>query len=67
MALGYSRTLRRCVYVETSVVSYLAARQSRDLLVAARQRVTASWRETRRPTFRFVCPPRQSNKRTQIP
>ncbi len=31
------------VYVETSVLSYLAARPSRDLVVAAHQRVTAEW------------------------
>jgi predicted nucleic acid-binding protein len=45
--------MKRRVYVETSVVSYLAARPSRDLLVAARQQITASWWETRRPTFRL--------------
>jgi predicted nucleic acid-binding protein len=31
------------VYVETSVFSYLAARPSRDLVVAAHQRLTADW------------------------
>lgn len=31
------------VYVETSVISYLAGRPSRDLVIAAHQRVTAEW------------------------
>ena len=31
------------VYLETSVISYLAARLSRDLVVAAHQQITAEW------------------------
>lgn len=31
------------IYIETSVVSYLTARSSRDLLVAARQEATREW------------------------
>jgi hypothetical protein len=31
------------IYVETSVVSYLVARPSRDLIVAAHQQLTAEW------------------------
>jgi predicted nucleic acid-binding protein len=31
------------VYIETSIVSYLTARPSRDLLVAAHQQLTAVW------------------------
>jgi hypothetical protein len=31
------------VYVETSIVSYLTARPSRNLIVAAHQRVTRDW------------------------
>lgn len=31
------------VYVETSVVSYLTARTSRDLVIAARQALTQEW------------------------
>lgn len=34
-------------YVETSVVSYLAARPSRDLVLAAHQEVTRDWWATR--------------------
>lgn len=43
--------MRPSVYVETSIVSYLAARPSRDLIVAARQQVTHIWWRERRPTF----------------
>ncbi len=39
------------IYIETSIVSYLAARQSRDLVTAACQRVTAEWWEDRRPEY----------------
>ena len=35
--------MKPVVYVETSVVSYLTARQSRDLVVAAYQEVTREW------------------------
>ena len=39
------------VYVETSIISYLAARPSRDLIVAARQQLTHTWWRDRRPMF----------------
>jgi len=39
------------VYVETSVISYLAARPSRDLVVAARQAITRDWWENQRRRF----------------
>ena len=39
------------VYVETSVISYLAARPSRDLITAARQQLTHDWWRLRRPQF----------------
>lgn len=47
----------RClqVYLETSVVSYLAARPSRDLVTAAHQAVTGEWWETRRQSFKLFC------------
>ena len=41
----------RKVYVETTVISYLAARPSRDLIVAARQQLTHTWWRDRRPSF----------------
>jgi hypothetical protein len=39
------------VYVETTVFSYLAARPSRDLRVAAHQQITAEWWDLRRHEF----------------
>jgi len=41
----------RTVYLETSIVSYLAARPSRDLVTAARQQVTREWWARRRASF----------------
>ena len=39
------------VYLETSVISYLSARPSRDLIVAAHQQITQAWWERRRHDF----------------
>ena len=39
------------LYVETSVVSYLTARPSRDPVTAARQQLTAEWWATRRGEY----------------
>ena len=39
------------VYIESSMLSYLAARLSNDLRVAANQSTTIEWWETRRPHF----------------
>lgn len=39
------------VYIETSIVSYLTARPSRDVVTLARQELTREWWETRRPRF----------------
>ncbi len=41
----------RTVYVETTIISYLAARPSRSLIVAARQHLTQTWWDVRRPQF----------------
>lgn len=43
--------MKLSVYIETSVVSYLTARPSRDLISASRQQITYDWWETRRNTF----------------
>jgi hypothetical protein len=42
------------VYLETSIISYLAARPSRDLVTAARQQLTHEWWTHRRSAFE-VC------------
>jgi predicted nucleic acid-binding protein len=39
------------VYLETSVISYLTAHPSRDLIVAANQQMTHEWWQTRRAAF----------------
>lgn len=39
------------VYLETTFISYLVARPSRDLLVAAHQQATQEWWENRRSEF----------------
>jgi hypothetical protein len=39
------------VYLETSVISYLASWPSRDLIVAANQQLTQEWWQVRRQDF----------------
>lgn len=39
------------VYLETSVISYLAARPSRDVIIAGRQAATLDWWENHRSRF----------------
>jgi hypothetical protein len=41
------------VYLETTIVSYLTARPSRDLILAAHQEVTRQWWEGQREQFRL--------------
>jgi predicted nucleic acid-binding protein len=41
------------VYIETTIVSYLTARPSRDAVVVARQQVTSAWWRTRRGKFQL--------------
>ena len=43
------------VYIETSVVSYLAARRSADLIVAGHQETTRKWWRDRRGEFEAYC------------
>src|SRR6266849_10230981 len=45
-------------YLETTIVSYLTARPSRDLMTAAHQQITRQWWHTQRARFDlFVAPP----------
>jgi hypothetical protein len=46
--------MRPSVYVETTIVSYLAARASRDVVIAGRQEVTREWWERRARFDLFV-------------
>ncbi len=39
------------VYIETSIVSYLAARPSRDVIVLAQQQFTADWWDQQRDNY----------------
>lgn len=39
------------VYIESSVISYLTARPSRDIVVASRQAITADWWLSRRSRY----------------
>jgi hypothetical protein len=43
--------LKPTVYLETTIISYLAARPSRDLVTAAHQQVTHEWWDTRRARY----------------
>jgi predicted nucleic acid-binding protein len=42
------------VYIETSVISYLTARPSRDIVIAGHQQVTCDWWETATERFHLV-------------
>ncbi len=45
------------IYVETSIISYLASRPSRDYMVLARQEMTREWWSVSRPNYDvFVSP-----------
>ena len=39
------------VYLETSIISYLTSRPSRDLIIAANQQITQEWWQLRRDAF----------------
>jgi len=43
--------MKPTVYIETSVISYLTAQTSRDLVVAAHQQLTAEWWQQALPQF----------------
>lgn len=45
----YDCTIMKSVYIETSIVSYLTSRPSRDLRAAAWQQITTQWWEQERP------------------
>ena len=43
----------KTIYIETSIVSYLTARPSRDLLASAWQNATTRWWDTQRRNFKL--------------
>ena len=45
--------MKKTVYVETSVISYLAAKPSRNILAAAWQQTTREWWDKRRTHFQL--------------
>ncbi|WP_236848703.1 type II toxin-antitoxin system VapC family toxin [Candidatus Thiodictyon syntrophicum] len=45
------------VYVETSVISYLAARPSRDIIIAGHQQTTQDWWASERTNFSVYASP----------
>lgn len=49
--------MRPTIYIETTIISYLTARPSRDLIAAGHQQITAEWWELVRPKVDcFVSP-----------
>ncbi len=46
--------MKPSVYIETTVISYLVSRPSRDLVTAANQQATREWWDTRRDRFELV-------------
>lgn len=49
---GYIARMTPSVYVETSVISYLTSKPSRDVVTAAHQQLTHDWWNAARPGFR---------------
>jgi len=43
--------MKKSVYIESSIISYLTARLAQDLVSAARQKLTLDWWETSRQSF----------------
>ncbi len=43
--------MKKSIYLETTIPSYLTSRPSRDLVRAARQQITREWWDTRRHEF----------------
>ncbi|MBN1943826.1 MAG: type II toxin-antitoxin system VapC family toxin [Phycisphaerae bacterium] len=75
--MGKDKTTKPTLYLETTIVSYLTARPSRDIVILGHQETTRQWWETKRSEYRiFISPfvieessagdPAASRKRIQI-
>lgn len=45
------RQMKPKVYIETTIISYLTGRPSRDIIIAAHQQITEEWWRTQRNLF----------------
>ena len=57
--------MKSTVYVETSVISYLTSRYSRDLVVAGHQQVTHQWWDTAGDRFDLLISPMVQDEMAQ--
>lgn len=51
LRIGYGCHVKPCVYLETSVISYLVGRLSRDVVVLGNQELTREWWANRRAGY----------------
>ena len=51
LRIGYGCHVKPCVYLETSVISYLVGRLSRDVVVLGNQELTRDWWANRRAGY----------------
>ena len=54
------------VYIETTFVSYLTARASRDVVIAGHQQSTKEWWDDCRADYQFVLPNLFFEKRERV-
>jgi hypothetical protein len=52
-AIENGNAMKRGLYLETTIPSYLTSRPSRDLIIAGHQQVTREWWEKRRDAFQI--------------
>ena len=57
LRLRYDAPVGPTVYIETTIISYLTATPSKDLVQRAHQRLTRTWWQTRRSEFELYVSP----------